>query len=221
MSPYKEEIRKQDIIDQLTWDDSVNANQVHVDVRDNTVRLTGSVSNYTAKMAAERDALQVPGVFQVENYLKIEFPPTVTIPADKEITGNISNMLAWNSRLDAGSIDVSMDAGVVTLSGRVFSYWEKYLAGKVAMSATGVVDVINNLEVRPAQSIIDMDIERDIKSTYERSTLVDEDKINVSVNEGVVHLSGVVSNQLIKQEVYDIAMYTAGVRDVIDEITIG
>lgn len=83
MAPLPEEIKKQDIVDQLTWDDSVNANEVHIDVQDKTVRLTGKVPNYVAKMAAERDAYQVAGVAIVENYLEVEFPPTISLPAKK------------------------------------------------------------------------------------------------------------------------------------------
>jgi len=35
VTPFAEEIKKQDIVDQLTWDDSVNANQIfaeHIEV---------------------------------------------------------------------------------------------------------------------------------------------------------------------------------------------
>jgi len=85
MVPLSEELKKQDIVDQLTWDDSVNANAVHIDVMDNIVRLTGKVPNYLAKMAAERDAYQVAGVANVENYLEVEFPPTITRLTDDEI----------------------------------------------------------------------------------------------------------------------------------------
>ena len=85
MSPYAEEIKKEDVIDQLTWDDSVNANEILVKVEDRTVVLNGTVENSTAKMAAERDAYQVRGVMQVENNLEIQFPPSITLPADSEI----------------------------------------------------------------------------------------------------------------------------------------
>ena len=36
MSPLIEELKKQDVVDQLTWDDSVNANDIYVDVDDRT-----------------------------------------------------------------------------------------------------------------------------------------------------------------------------------------
>lgn len=221
MARFIEEIKKQDVIDQLTWDDSVNADDVHVEVDMNTVQLTGQVPDYAAKIAAEKDAYKVAGVMNVKNYLEIKFPPSISMPSDEEITSNVKNMLLWNSRINSDNITVTTNRGIVNLSGSINSYWEKYLAGDAANSASGVIEVVNNLTVSPIKTIIDMDIENDIKNAYKRSSLIDEDRIYVDVNAGVVHLSGVVSNYLIKNEAYDIAMYTAGVTDVVDDLTIG
>lgn len=220
MAVLNEEIIKQNIIDQLTWDDSVNANDIQVEVQESTVQLKGTVPNYTAKLAAERNTLNVPGVLNLESFLKVEFPPRLTMPNDPEITQNIKNILAWNSNINSASIDVVTSHGIVTLSGIADSPWEKFEAEDIANSALGVVDVVNKISVKPVKSIIDIDIENDIKKAYERSGLIDESKIDVSVKNGIVHLIGVVSNNLIKNEAYKTALYTAGVVDVIDEITI-
>jgi len=53
MNPTSDEIKKQNIVDELTWDDSVNANDVTVKVIDGIVELNGSVPTYAAKAAAE------------------------------------------------------------------------------------------------------------------------------------------------------------------------
>ncbi len=221
MTRTVEEMKKQDVLDHLIWDDSVNANDVHVKIENDTVKLEGTVPNFTAKISAQRDAFRVKGVKNVENHLQIKFPPRITIPTDEEITENIKNMLLWNSRINSDSISVQTEKGVVTLSGIVNSFWEKYLALDIANSANGVTEVINTISVNPTKTVIDMDIERDIKNAFERSSLIDEDKIYVDVSGGVVHLIGAVSHYLIKDEAHDIAMYTAGVTDVVDDITIG
>jgi osmotically-inducible protein OsmY len=221
MPPFVEEIKKQDIVDQLTWDDSVNANDVHVIIKDKTVQLKGTVPNYTAKLSAERAAYQVVGVNQVENYLEVAFPPSVTMPDDEDISDSIVNTLSWNTDVRSDDIMVKTRNGIVTLSGHVSSYWEKYLAGRIAVTTNGVIEVINDLAVTPTRSVIDMDIEKDIRNAYRRSGLIDEDKIHVSAKNGIVHLEGVVSSYLIKQRAHDIAMYTAGVVDVVDHVTVG
>ncbi len=220
MSPTNDEIIKQDIVDQLTWDDSVDANDVNVIVTDGIAQLNGTVPTYAAKMAAERDTYLIAGVVTVENNLTVEFPAGIALPTDVEITSNIENKLVWDSQINATGIIVETTNGIVTLSGVVDSYWEKTLAEDIAYYTHGVIDVVNNLAVTLSKSIVDIDIENDIKSAYKRSGLVDETTINVSVNDGIVHLTGTVSNYLEKAQAYNIALFTSGVLDVINDITI-
>lgn len=214
------EINKQDIIDQLAWDKRVSANDVEVIISGNTVELRGTVPNYAAKMAAENDTYQVPGVTKVVNYLDIKFPSDVKMPGDQELSKTVESMLSWDSRISSTHIRVSTAQGIVSLSGEVNSYWEKHLATGIARSAGGVVEVINNLSIRPDKTFIDQDIERDIRNAFRRNSLLAEHKIDVNVNNGIVHLTGHTSNWSQKTHAYDIAMYTAGVTDVIDDIAI-
>ena len=220
MAALPEEIIKQKIIDQLTWDDIVNANDIQVEVFESTVQLKGTVPNYTAKLAAERDALNVTGVLNLESFLEVDFPPRIILPDDAEISMNIKSMLTMNSKINAVNIDVTTSGGIVTLSGTADSYWEKYEAEDVATKALGVIEVINKIVVRPVKSVIDKEIQNDIETAYERSGIVDESKIDVDVKNGVVHLTGTAANRVIKNEVFATALYTTGVIDVIDEVTI-
>jgi osmotically-inducible protein OsmY len=220
MSPLQEELQKQNVVDQLTWDSSVNSNEVHVEAVDGRIRLEGKVPNYTAKLAAERDAYNVIGVTEVENFLEVEFPPAVTIPPDREIESNIKRMILLNARIASGDISVTVKDGVVTLSGVVETIWEKYEAEDVANSAAGVVDVQNNLEVILKEDIIDADIANDILATFQRSSLIDENRLAVEVNNGVVRLTGEAPTFAAKREAYNKALFTQNVRDVIDDIVI-
>ncbi len=220
MSPTYEEIKKQDIIDQLSWNNSVNANEVYVNVQDDVVRLTGTVPTYASKIAAEKDVYEIAGVNKVENHLKVEFTPEITLPADQEITKNIEDKLVWNSQINALNVSVETNDGVVTLSGVVDSYWEKNLAGDIAMHTSGVIEVINNLSVSLTKSVVDIDIEKDIKNAFHRTRLPGREEITVSAKDGIVRLSGVVPSNFVKREAYNIAVYTAGVVDVLDDITV-
>ncbi len=220
MTPTAEELKKQDIVDQLTWDDSVDANDISVIVRDGVAELNGTVPTYASKLEAERNAYLVSGINDVVNNLAVEFPTTETIPTDLEITTNIENKLKWNSQINSAGIRVETTNGIVTLSGMVDSFWEKTHAEDMALYTHGVIDVINDLTVTPVKSVVDIDIENDIRNAYRRSGLIDEEKINVEVNGGIAKLSGIAPNYLIKTRAYNIARYTAGVIDVIDNITI-
>ncbi|MFP4365702.1 MAG: BON domain-containing protein [Bacteroidales bacterium] len=220
MNPTNDEMKKQDIVDELIWDDSVDANDVTVTVHNGTVELNGSVPTFAAKAAAERDAYLASDVTAVINNLTVKFPSTRAIPTDAEITTNIENKLNWNSQVNASGIIVQTTNGIVNLSGVVDTYWEKSLAEDVALYTDGVIDVINDLTVTPVKSIVDIDIENDIKKAFTRNSIIDETNISVNVNEGVVTLSGVASSYLEKSRAYNIAKYTAGVVNVVDNITI-
>lgn len=215
MAPLIEEVIKKNIVEQLMWDDSVNANDVHVEIIDDTARLTGSVPNYTAKLAAERNAFMVEGIKNVENLLEVIFPPTVTIPTDGEIKSNINNILSWYSDF-SGDIDVEVKNNIVSLTGSVDNYREKVRAEEIANSVKGVIDVLNNINIRQ-QDFNDTKIENDVKEAFKRNVLVDEAAIDVEVVQGVVVLRGTVKNQLIKKEVSSIAYNTKGVKNVIDD----
>lgn len=221
MPLLNEELIKQYVIDQLAWDDSIDVNKIRIDVNGSTVRLQGKVPNLTTRLAAERDALLIAGVTQVENLLDIEFPPRLPIPTDGEITKDVEAMFRLDSRIQSQDIIVKTDKGIVTLSGKVSSYWKKNAVGTIAGNVKSVVEVVNKLSVNLGQVAKDADIKKDIENAYRRNMLIDEVKIAVSVVNGIARLSGTVSNYLIKNEVFNIAIYTRGVLNVVDEVTIG
>lgn len=221
MSPQTDEFIKQDIIDHLVWDNSIDANDIHVSVDNGIAELTGTVPGYTAKLAAEEDTLQVKGVIEVDNALEIVFPPEKARPGDAAITSNIENKLLWNSSINAANITVETKDGVVTLMGNADTFWEKKLAEEIANNSYGVIWVDNKLSVNLVKTVVDIDIEQDIKNALRRNVFINETLINVDVNNGSARLSGVVPYYVMKKDVIDTAMLTAGVTDVIDEITIG
>lgn len=217
MAPEEETI-KREIVDQLSWDDSVNANEIHVDVIDDTVRLSGAVGNHAAKVAAERDAYYVMGVNNVENNIRIKYPKETF--TDEEIADNIGNLLLWNGNITSNDISVNVNRGVAVLEGMVHSYWEKRHAGDLSRSASGVVDVINKLDVKLRRTYVDNDIREDILKAYRRNPIIDDHKVDVEVEKGIVKLSGAVANNQIKHQIHKTAQFTAGVKDVIDKVVI-
>lgn len=221
MQKKADEFIKQEVIDQLVWDASIDANDVLVSVIDGVVQLSGVVPTYTAKIAAENNARRVADVVRVENMIEVEFPAGITYPSDTEITNMVESKLIWNDQIDAANIDVETHNRIVTLSGNVNSYWEKNLAEDIAFATRGVFYVENNLTVIVGKSFVDVDIENDIKRAFKRNILIDADKVNVSVTNGVAHLTGIVPFYSMKEEAFDTAMLTAGVLDVVDDIIVG
>lgn len=220
MIQKEDEILRQKVIDQLKWDQSVNATKIEVKANGKTIQLSGVVPNFTAKMAAERDAMLLKGVENIENYIRVEFPPAITIPNDDQITQQIKQQLKNDSQINEEKINLSSDDGVVSLTGTVYSYWEKNLVEGLIGSTQGVVGIDNKLTVNLSENVQDVSIEGDINQALERSILVDESNIEVKVKNGVALISGRVANNLIRDEAERLAAYTKGVTDVINEITI-
>jgi osmotically-inducible protein OsmY len=65
---------KQDIIAELTWEPSVNASQIGVEVNNGTVTLAGHVDSYTEKWQAERAAQRVSGVKGLAVEIDVKLP---------------------------------------------------------------------------------------------------------------------------------------------------
>ncbi len=220
MVPRSEEIIKNKIIEQLTWDTSVNANKIHVDVEESVVKLTGQVENHAAKMAAEQDTYLVEGVSRVENRLEIRRPHASRLPGDREIEERVRNILRWNNQIPHESIEVTSKNHKVTLSGTIGSYWEKRHATQLVNAVEGVLDVNNEITVKPVIAQVDEKIGETIREAFRRNSLSKRSQIEVEVDTGRVRLKGRVADYPTKIQAHNIAIYTEGVTDVVDEMII-
>src|SRR6201985_1228471 len=111
---------------------------------------------------------------------------------DSEIERDVKEELGWNPDLDAKDIAVSVDGGVVTLTGFVKSYTDKYEAEAAAKRVAGVIAVANDLEVRmPAvDERPDPDIARDAAAALKSQLPVSYEKIKIIVKNGWITLEG-------------------------------
>jgi osmotically-inducible protein OsmY len=67
---------------------------------------------------------------------------------DSDIKRDVEEELRWDPDIDATDIAVSVANGVVTLSGFVRSYTQKWQAERDAKRVAGVLAVANDIEVR-------------------------------------------------------------------------
>ncbi len=211
---------KKDVVEQLYWDSRVNASNVQVKVENGEVQLDGSVPTFNARLAARMDAWMVPGVKAVDNNLNVRFPETVPLPNDAEMADNIRNMLRWHPDIDDSHIEISVNAGLVTLRGNVATYWEKLIAPDSATNVNGVLDVKNELTVVPTENYVDQAIGDDIMAAYERNIYINPEDIDVKVMNGKVSLSGTVPDWIAYRAAMNVAELTAGVTDVTDNLRI-
>jgi osmotically-inducible protein OsmY len=190
-SVYKgdEEIEKA-VKDAFTQDPRVWPFDVKVETHYAEATLTGAVDNLEAKKAAEQDAKNTLGVWRVEDHLKVR--PNLVV-GDSDIIANVSAALRRDPYVDRYDINVSAENGKAYLYGAVDSEFDKARAEDVASRVKGVVDVENLLDVREAQPWkSDRAIKEDVQDQLYWDGLVDEAKVDVSVEDGVASLSGTV-----------------------------
>lgn len=215
-----DETIKKTIIDTLYWDSRVDASNVKVEVDNREVQLHGTVPNYSASEAALFDAYRAPGVTHVDNQLKVKYPSVIDVPSDKEIQKNIEMQLSWYDSTRNSDIQVSVKNGQVVLKGHVDAYWKKFRADKIISDLTGVMKITNMLTVVPTKAILDDVIADDVVQAINRSYIVDVNDIDVQVKNGIVTVSGTISNRVEYEAALDAVSNTFGVKDVVDRLHI-
>ncbi len=215
-----EESLKKRVVDQLYWDDRVNASDIKVEVHGSTVKLSGNVPSYRAREDAVLDAWTIDGVSGVENEIEVEFPTTYKVPTDDTIKTKIDNRLLWNTYIDSTDVDTKVNAGFVELEGSVDAYWKKIRAEQLASDVDGVIDIQNEIAVVPTESIVDKAIAEDITSALDRNLNVDVDDVNVRVKNGEVTLTGTVPSWSAYRSTINAAEFTAGVIEIEDNLKI-
>src|SRR5205085_6443316 len=68
--------------------------------------------------------------------------------SDRDIKRDVEDELRWDPDIDPTDIAVSVNNAVVTLTGFVRSYMQKYEAVRDAKRVAGVAGIANDLEVR-------------------------------------------------------------------------
>src|SRR3977135_97240 len=135
---------RDDVLFELKWDPRITSKDIGVAVKDGVVALTGFVSSYWEKDAAEKSAKRVYGVRGVANDIEIKLPSSRT---DPEIARDAVHELDSHVSIPKDRIKVTVKNGWVTLEGSVDWQFEKILAESAIKKLRGVVGVTNNIEV--------------------------------------------------------------------------
>lgn len=209
---------KKDIVDELFWDNRIDASKVNVTVENGVVTLDGEVLTYSDISAARAAAWRMEGVIDVVNNLRVNYTSPPVLPTDDEIRTRANNILAWEPSIDESTIGVSVLGGIVTLEGTVDAYWKKAFAESKVMGIRGILGIENKLAVTPVKTISDEAVANDVVAALKRDVLVDEDQVTVEVTDGTVRLSGKVPGWASRGAAENDAIYTAGVRNVRNEL---
>ncbi|WP_034298789.1 BON domain-containing protein [Herbaspirillum sp. RV1423] len=141
---------------------------------------------------------------------------------DQQLKKDVMEELAWESAVDDTEIGVEVRNGIVTLTGNLNSYAEKYAAEKAVQRVAGVKGVAIEIDViLPGSSQrTDADIARTAIQGLEWNTLVPKDRIKVMVEDGWITLSGDVEYQYQRRAAEDALRSLLGVVGISNQIAV-
>jgi len=139
---------------------------------------------------------------------------------DLDIKRDVTDALTSDIRVDAQNVDIDVVGGVVYLRGSVESYAARRAAESDARAVEGVLDVINELVVAPSFGRSDLEVGAEVGRQLERNLRIQPGQIAVEVVGGVAHLRGEVDTLSLRWLADELARWTPGVIDVVNELKV-
>ena len=135
---------------------------------------------------------------------------------DIQLQKDVLDELQFEPTVDAAEIGVTTRDGIVTLTGNVKNYAEKWGAGRAAERVSGAKAVIDKLEVKlPEQSRrSDEAIARMALDMLKWDVMVPDERIKVKVGDGWVTLEGTVDYKHEQQSAESAIRNLTGVKGV-------
>ncbi|MBN8719906.1 MAG: BON domain-containing protein [Sediminibacterium magnilacihabitans] len=141
---------------------------------------------------------------------------------DIQIQKDVMEELKWDPSLNAAEIGVTVKNGIVTLSGQVNSYAKKMAAEKDVKKISGVKAVAEDIQLRvfPSFQKSDSEIAEAVLNALKWNSNIQEEKIKIKVENGVVQLEGEVEWEYQRTNVKSTIENLTGVKSVLNLITI-
>jgi osmotically-inducible protein OsmY len=208
---------KQTVLDELSWEPSINAAHIGVTARDGVVTMTGHVASYAEKYAAERAAERVSGVKAIAQELEVRYASSAG-NGDEDVAKRALQALAWDVFIPRDKVKVKVTKGEVTLTGDLDWQYQKESAASVVRRLSGVTGVFNEIKIKP--SIKAADVHDKIKAALVRNAQIDADDIAIATDGGKVTITGQVDSFYERSVAERTAWSAPGVTHVEDLLTV-
>jgi osmotically-inducible protein OsmY len=139
---------------------------------------------------------------------------------DSDVRADVEEELDWELSVQASEVGVVVRDGVVTLSGQVKSYWEKWSAERAVEGVVGVRAVANEIEVPLGPERTDSDIAQHVANVLDWSSPIPRGQVKVEVEKGWVTLHGEVGADYQRRAGERLVRHVRGVRGITNAITI-
>ena len=157
------------------------------------------------------------GVRAIADDIVVKLPSSL-VRTDGDIAGAAANQILWFSSVPKGAVKILVRDGWITLEGEVeWGYQRGDVQSNVQFLA-GVKGVTNIITVKSKASAVD--VKGLIETAFERSALLDAEKIEVETSGTRVTLRGKVRNNAERDEAERVAWSAPGVWSVDNQIDV-
>lgn len=208
---------RQQVLDELEFEPSIDANDIGVTVENGVVGLSGHVRSYDEKLTVERVVAGVKGVRGVAEHIEVR-PPGSYGASDDELARRALDTLKWSTMVPDQKVQVRVEDGWITLTGTLDWNYQRTGAVNALRGLKGVTGITNGIELRPRVS--SKDVKRHIEDALRRSADVEADEVHVNVFGNKVLLEGNVKSWNDRRVVERAAWATEGVTHVDDRLTV-
>jgi osmotically-inducible protein OsmY len=200
----------------LEKEPSLASARIDVTVDRGVVTLSGEVGSFARKALARRLAFGIEGVTAVADELTVRLQHPSS-GSDSEGARTVWEALRWHPAVPAGQISVRVAQGQVTLWGDVDWPYQRDAAEETVRALPGVVDVINEIRVRPPGSVTD--VEAKILAALRAGTQPAQ-RIRATARGSTIVLAGTVRSWTEREDAERAARSAPGVRTVEDHIVV-
>jgi len=226
-TPRPDALLAADVRRSLANSAAIQSPDLRVSGRAGTVRLEGEVGSWAQQRQAELLASGVRGVRAIENELTVQ---ATRARPDEALRADVVATLERDVYLTRDGIAVVVEDGVVTLSGSVGSAFQKERATTATRWIPDVRQVRNRLRVEwkagssdrvaPPLPRSDSRLEETIAAAFRQDDRVDAARVDVSVKDGRVVLSGRVAHAYERRILEDDARNVVGVAWVTNRVEV-
>jgi osmotically-inducible protein OsmY len=216
-SIVNDKLLQQSVIDELSWDPSFSSEHIGVTAKDGVITLSGHVPSYWEKRSALAAAIRVKGVKAVAEEVKVKLFDG-NQREDEKIAEHALQSLLSDASVPNDSIKLTVERGLVTLTGEVEWNYQKMAAEYAVQRLTGVLCVLNDIKIMPPVQAYQ--VREKIEKALTRVAAFEAQQLSINIDGSKVTLCGKLENSHERDLAERAAWSVPGVTQVQDKIAL-